>query len=274
MIEEFNGSVKHLNIYIKKTDLLWKNIPNDVNRLYNQRFFMVILQHKLTGRAVHILENNDFDDWPTLKLALQNEAKAQIAIRIDEAEFHLENAIQKPNESELEFAERISEIRDDLRLYYRISPDEPQLEAMLDKKIRRSFGNGLSNPELRDRVLKRGCESFNETVKYVVDQLSKIPFKETSNQCDNYYEISEQKTKCQQNQKLNTFNYSTSYIPRREMKKNAVEDVISTSEIQNDETYYNVVRNEFYPITTNLFQRKISCEAQGKFPIICNFQLY
>lgn len=100
----------------------------------------------------------------------------------------LENLHQEPNETLTAFADRARKLlREKNRLYNHLSEDQ-RLEH--NRLARKAFSHGISNPNLKTRLLTRGSSSLEDAIAYVIeaenDLISMIPKNETfCNFCNN-----------------------------------------------------------------------------------------
>lgn len=166
MIQEYSGDERDLNIYINKIDRLWKHIEN--NPAGEKARFMLTLQINLNDKAAHATKDVEFNDWAIVRQALKTNINPQK--NIEKAELKLSAAKQTSQEDVETFAQRISELLDNLNKSFCLDNENDILKRENDRKARKAFENGLVNTDLRNRAIARGNKTFRESVDYVVEQ--------------------------------------------------------------------------------------------------------
>lgn len=169
LVPEYDGKEKFLDTFIKKIDRLWEYIADNEDADKNQ--LLLVLQVKLVGKAAEAVQDNEFQNWQSVKEALI--AKITPNRNTEKSELKLCATKQKPGESIEDYAQRIE---DALSALNRSFPQEEQNEAIKkanDRKAKTSFENGLYSTFLKNQVIGQNCTTFRNSVDYVIEQDSR-----------------------------------------------------------------------------------------------------
>lgn len=166
LIKEYKGDEKELNSFIKNIDKLWTHI-----RTYEEADksrFMLVLQLKLIEKAADATKDTNFDNWPEVKKALKDNINPQK--NIEKAELKLTTVKQLPNEEVETYAKRVEDLMENLNKSFDIEGNNDIIKKENDRKARKSFENGLSNPILKNKAISRGNKTLKDAVDYIIEQ--------------------------------------------------------------------------------------------------------
>lgn len=127
---------------------------------------MLVLEQNLTGRASAVLHDVPFNDWPTVRIALQERLTTHNTVeRVEAKIFSLK---QRAGEVLEEYAQRAETLLDELNRSY--GTDNDVLRRENDRKTRRSFEQGISNRQLKERAVIRSADTLRDSINYVIGQ--------------------------------------------------------------------------------------------------------
>lgn len=175
LIREYDGNDDTLNSFIKNTEKLWIHIADYSDEDKNR--FMLILQLKLINKAAEATKETEFDNWENVKKDLLENINPQT--NIERAELKLTTVSQERNENLEDYAKRVESLLHNLNKSFSVVKNDEVIAVESDRKARRSFENGISNRDLRNKAIARGSKTLKETIDYVIEQeLRQFQFKQ------------------------------------------------------------------------------------------------
>lgn len=166
LIKEYKGEEKDLNTFIKNIDKLWTHIG--AYEEADKARFLLVLQIKLIGKAADATKDVTFNNWTDVKKALKDNINPQK--NIEKAELKLNNIRQKEKEDVEKYAKRVEDALENFNKSFNLEEENEILKKENDRKARKAFENGLSDPQLRNKVITRGNKTLKESIDYVVEQ--------------------------------------------------------------------------------------------------------
>lgn len=166
LIPEFNGEEKNLDIFVKKVNRLWTHIDLYPQNEKNQ--FLLVLQLKLTDKAAEAVQNNAFENWDNVRESLIENLTPHR--NTEKSELKLNSIKQKPNEDIETYARRIQEALDTLNRSFAEDEQNEVIKRENNRKARKAFENGLSDPNLRSKAISKGSVDLKEAIDYTIEQ--------------------------------------------------------------------------------------------------------
>lgn len=166
LIPEYDGKEKALDSFIKKIDKLWNYIEEfEAN---DRTQFLLVLQLKLVDKAAEAVQDNNFDDWDSVKADLMEHITPHR--NTEKSELKLCAIKQLPNEDVETYAKRIEDALDTLNRSFAPENQNEIIKKENDRKARKTFENGLLESNLRNKAIARGSNTLKEAVDYIIEQ--------------------------------------------------------------------------------------------------------
>lgn len=166
LIPEYDGAEKNLDIFIKKVNKLWLHIAEYDDNDKNQ--FLLVLQLKLTDKAAEAVQNNEFNNWENVRDELIEHITPHR--NTEKSELKLSSVRQKKDEDIEAYAKRIQEALDTLNRSFPENEQNEVIKRENNRKARKSFENGLFNPNLRSKAIAKGSTDLKEAIDYIIEQ--------------------------------------------------------------------------------------------------------
>lgn len=171
-IPKFEGaSYKEMTDYIQIGDSLYNSCNNG---LEEEEFYQQI-ELQLRGEARQVLNDLRNRDWGALKEKLYSHF-AHLANK-DILNSQLENMKQEKDESLSKFVERARKLLQEKNAAYKYLTEDQKHEH--NRTARKAFARGITDIRLRNRLITRGANSFEDAVAYAIeaenDALYQIP---------------------------------------------------------------------------------------------------
>lgn len=166
LIPEYNGEEKSLDTFIRKINKLWEFLQNMEE---NDRVqFLLVLQLKLVKKAADAVQDNNFDDWDSVR---QNLIEYITPHRnTEKSELKLCAIKQKVNEELEVYAKRVEEALETLNRSFAQDDLNDVIKKENDRKARKAFENGLIDPLLRNKAIAKSSSSLKEPIDYIIEQ--------------------------------------------------------------------------------------------------------
>lgn len=166
LIPKYSGKEKGLDSFIKKIDKLWTHIADFPENEHTQ--FLLVLQLKLTEKAADAVQDNEFDNWDAVKADLIEHITPHR--NTEKSELKLCAIKQLPKEDLESYAKKIEDALDTLNRSFSQEDQNDTIKRENERKARKVFENGFSEPSLRDKAIACGCNTLKEAVDYIIEQ--------------------------------------------------------------------------------------------------------
>lgn len=166
LIPEYDGKEKALDSFIKKIDKLWNYIEDfEAN---DRTQFLLVLQLKLVDKAAEAVQDNNFEEWDSVKADLMEHITPHRNTEKSELKLCAIKQLQK--EDVEAYAKRIEDALDTLNRSFAPENQGEIIKKENDRKARKTFENGLFESNLREKAIARGCNTLKEAVDYIIEQ--------------------------------------------------------------------------------------------------------
>lgn len=158
----FDGdSFKQLRDFIDISESLFYSSNNNSEK--NEFFEQTLLQ--IRGEARNVVKNIDEQNWELIKNTLLSHFDYLANKELITSK--LENLRQEKKETLSEFADRTRKLLREKNGVYKLLTEDQKAEH--ERLARKAFSKGVNNPKLKERLLIRGANTFEEAVAYALD---------------------------------------------------------------------------------------------------------
>lgn len=169
---KFKGDPHTLNVFLASCEELLIQYVNPTTTC-NDPFILSALKSRLEGKALRQLGARTFGTWNELRIALTESFSSGKKYRnyIDE----INNAHRNPNETILEFTNRLSELHDLLIDFLNAQPIDASERRFLRKQSEETVINTIikySHTSLKEAFYIKRPTTLHDTIEIVQDRLS------------------------------------------------------------------------------------------------------